>query len=206
MTPKTEKKILVLAAARSGTRYLWKCLMLAGVDIGHERWKVNGTIAPALAVDDYFYAAHWEREKSPRRRDIVVDESWHQVRHPLDVISSWETGPNLSHWHWQQKHTRVSWDERPFVRAARYWLAWNDIIDADCDTTLRYRIEDIESVWPEMMRRLGMDEELPDVARDFGKINLSRIGKTERVKARWEDLAEYEEPVRLMAKEYGYED
>jgi hypothetical protein len=204
MQSKTDKKILVLSCARSGTRALAKSLMLSGVDIGHERLKVNGTICGHLAVDDYWYSSHWRmRTGLVRRSELEFDETWHQVRHPLSVIESIETGPNLEFWHFQEKHTGVSWDDKPIERVARYWLAWNDVIESN-DIDFRFRIEDIDAAWPEMCRRFGIEAERPSVGSDYGAVPLKKL-KRERERVEWSDLGIYEEPVRLKAKEYGYE-
>jgi hypothetical protein len=208
MTPKTDRRVLVLFAARSGTRAVRQMLMLSGVDIGHERWKVNGTFCGHLAVDDYWYSDRLDpRAVGMRRKTLEVDEVWHQVRHPLRVIESLATGPPPNaFWHWQEKHTGISLDDEAVDRSSRYWLRWNQIIDADPDVCWRYRVEDIEREWPEMCQRIGIPGAVrPEVKSDFGGLPLSKL-RRERMHLEWSDLGRWEEPVRLLAKTYGYEE
>jgi hypothetical protein len=165
------KLLLVTGAARSGTLYTATALQAIGVRVGHEYTDVDGTVS-------HFFAADLEKHpnapsKAPkgrcihvgeRRRDFAFDHIWHQTRHPLRVISSLRfTGVRR-----RDLLEACGVDVRssgPTYRALRYWIEWTALADEQAEW--RYRIEDIEAVWPEMLDRLGRwPVPLPPVPRD----------------------------------------
>lgn len=194
-------RLLVTACPRSGTRYTTQILQNVGVGVCHESMGRNGTVCSFHAVDDFHSPcgrAHKER-RSIKKFDLV----WHQVRHPLRVVESIETQMSTAWWHWQEKHTGASLDERPFERSAHFWFRWNEIIENDPEVSLRYRLEAIEDSWPVMMLQLGLSEKTR-MPVGVSKI-MGCIKNPDRREVVWDDLGEWAEPVRLKAKEYGYE-
>lgn len=199
------RHLLVTGCPRSGTRYVAKHLCRsAGLNIGHEGVADDGLVCSFFAVDDYYYGgAHAKALKGgvrPRRGAITFDHVWHLVRHPLLFVESLLTGPlGIAWWHWQEKHTGVSFDMDPTERAAKFWLRWNEIVEPQAKW--RFRIEDFDQLWPNVTARLGLPpcEMTDSVAERLGQQT------TRRVSVAWEDLGDLQEPVRLKAQEYGYE-
>lgn len=197
MRPITDTRVLVTGCPRSGTRYVRQLLARAGLDIGHERVKVNGAVCSFLAVDDDDYGPNvMLRLEGQRRRDFDFDHVWHVVRHPLRVIESLETAMRREWWTWQSKHTGILPDT-PYM-GARFWLVWNERIEADPEVGMRFRVEDVP--WAEMCRRLGIEAEMPDVSP-----GASSLRGVKRLRRSWADLGPYEEPIRKKAAEYGYD-
>ena len=161
--------------------------------IEHEKMGRDGTVSSWFAVDTYYYP----RNHSGRRSDFRFGIVLHQVRHPLDVISSLETAIPASWWHWQQALTGVSKESEH--AAARFWLRWNELCE-ESGADLVYRIEDIGEVWPQLSRLIfGEERPLPPVRTDYG-----RLRRRNRKAVTWKDLGPWEEPVRKKAAEYGY--
>lgn len=161
-----------------------------------------------LAVDDWFYpnqyVFHGQR-RSVLRPDLV----WHVVRHPLAVVASISgfdsEGINPAWWAWQERHTGIS-PERPWplltvdekiALAARFYIAWNERIENDPAVSFRFRVEALPL--GEMAERLGL--ELPD------RISVPPLGARRAAgRLQWNQLGEGEEPLRKIAKRYGYEE
>lgn len=152
-----------------------------------------------MAVDDYYY---WiSGHQSHRRAHLEPDLVFHQVRHPLAAIGSLATMNKGGFWHWQEKHTGISGDMDRVVRAARFWLEWNRICEAQ-RPDFTYRIEDLP--WVELCARLGLRHQpLPGISRGLGKSS-----KAEPLS--WDELAKRTGPIgeRVMerARDYGYEE
>ena len=184
-----EKRLLVVACPRSGTRSLARSLLNAGVRCHHEVMGRDGSVSHFLAVDDYYYAGMHQEG----RRDFEFEHIWHQVRNPLHAIPSIAKHiTKRSWWHWQEKHTGVSYDETPLRRAALFWLRWNSLCN-DNDPGLTYRIED--APLDLMGKILGV--EMAPLERIRHGVAVEPIG--------WDELEELAEPIRLLAKEYGYD-
>lgn len=196
------RKLLILSAPRSGTRYAARICSKLGLNVQHERVGAGGTVSSYFVVDDYWYQGAHSRNRHERRSEFKFDHVWHQVRHPLNVIGSM-FGHNVllrNWWHWQEKHTGISFDSPPLVRAARFWIDWNEKIGAQ-NPDIRYRIEDIEFVWPELMERLGMQgTDLPPVDK--------KTNSRPHEPVTWRDLQiedrDLSDRVKRIAEKYGY--
>jgi hypothetical protein len=88
------------------------------------------------------------------------------------------------------------------IRAARFWLRWNEIIEPQAD--LRIRVEDFERRWPELMERLSLDSKgsPPDYTPKSGGKRKDEFS--------WDILRSMDpdlyDAVRTKAKEYGYDE
>lgn len=192
--------LAVMACPRSGTRFATRILRRgAGLKLTHEGDGVDGSVSCFIAVDDYWYPSNkhmaWARSRQ------AFDHFWHQVRHPVDAIPSIDTLHSL--WgHWQEKHSGVPWDDARLIRAARFWLRWNEIIEPQAD--LRIRVEDFERRWPELMERLSLDSKgsPPDYTPKSGGKRKDEFS--------WDILRSMDpdlyDAVRTKAKEYGYDE
>lgn len=176
VAPTMKCKLLVVGAPRSGTRYTARLLQSLGAKVRHENFGVEGCVSSLLTAEDFYYPFHKPIQmedgtiRIPRRSEIEWEHILHQVREPLGCISSlcYRGGPDMF-WRWQEKHSAVNGDMYPVERRAmRFWVQWNYM--AECISEATYRVEDMATVFPELLRpALGMSEEVeaPHVERQI---------------------------------------
>lgn len=217
---KYHKKLLALGCPKSGSRFLTAVLRGAGVKVGHEMFKRDGTVGMYFAVEDVWYPGkHWttdeehpvEDETKTRRSNFVFDKVFHFVRDPrmcIPSIGSTQFAP--FNWCWQERHTGISCGMYPKrLRAMKFWVAWNELIEKNEKIDLFFRVEDIDDVWPEICEQLGITDhaEVPPIPRDTGH---DETGPRENKGMTWDEMKALNEVtylrVREMAARYGYED
>lgn len=189
-------KILVTGCPRSGTRFVSRELLDAGVVARHERMGRDGIVSGLFCVDDYFYAI--DRLTIPRFRDCKFEHVYHLVRDPGEVIPSMVTNLRDNFWHWQEKHTGILGDTEPAeLKAGLFWLVWNGIVEENLPQARRIRIEDWASEWPKMANALGVEAK---------EIRSGDRFKTEHPRLDWEQITDDEvrASVQEMAHRYGY--
>ena len=208
--PIVQKKLLVTGCARSGTRYIATVLKKCGMDIGHETLGNDGIASWGMVV---------ESEKFPwglGRNGLEFEHIFHQVRDPLKSISSIYTTEGPKSWGFITSQVpEISLNDPYIVRAAKYWYYWNSMAEKLAEWT--YRVEDIDTVWDEYERRLGMQldrsivkEVTPDVNSRNGKpTRCDYISTGEPTSFSWDDLKQQLDPelyenIRSLAKKYGY--
>jgi hypothetical protein len=159
--------LLVTGCGRSGTKYTSFVLRRLGLDVPHERLGRHGVSA-------------WDAAGPARGRPygptepVRFEHVFHQVRHPLDVIPSVTTfGPES--WAYICATTPCRPDEPVLVRAARYWVAWNDRVETIA--TWRYRVEELPSVFAELCRLLGVEGRPSALGRVATDVNTRRRGR-----------------------------
>lgn len=80
---KDEYFLLVTGCAASGTTYISKLLRESGLEIGHENFLKDGISSWYMAVDSENKPPY-----GPSSKGLYFKHVFHQVRNPLDVISS----------------------------------------------------------------------------------------------------------------------
>lgn len=180
----TGKGIFIGACARSGTVYMTEVLTKIGYKIGHEVSDIDGSVGYHLAV-------------------VKPKNCFHQVRHPLKQISSM-----YDHQSWGFMDQVVEIHGHGLLGCMQYWLKWNELFEEFC--VWRYRLEQIQEVWPEFLRRIGHKyEELPDVPRNTNsrEMSLACMNK-EFHNFTWDDLYECQDVLAEKIYEksllYGY--
>jgi hypothetical protein len=145
-----KQKLLVTGCGRSGTTYMAKFLEKSGYDIHHESAGTEGCVSWPMIVN---YYSPWTQPN-----EDSFDHIFHQVRHPLDVITSWyENLKNLDRgeWNFIRKHlSQIDRSDSLIVHCAKYWYYWNLLAEEHAEW--RYRIEDFESILPEFAIRSGL--------------------------------------------------
>jgi hypothetical protein len=139
----------ILSHGRSGTLYTAKILQSIGLDFGHEKDGKDGAIGGIFFKGD---------------RDLSsYGQIFHQVRHPLNVISSSTTCKPSSFKKVFEKTGLGEMNEKdPLRRAMLSWVFYTSW--AEKHSVWRYKIEDIKTIWPELLFRMGLDKiDLPDV-------------------------------------------
>ncbi|MFI5343633.1 MAG: glycosyltransferase family 92 protein [Chlamydiales bacterium] len=196
---KNHKFLLITGCARSGTTYISKVLSHSGLEIGHERlWKDGCASWPMAVNSDY-------SPYGPPSKGIQFEHIFHQVRDPLQTISSvFSIEPQAS---WQficSMIPNISLADTKLMRAAKYWYYWNLAAERKAEWT--YRVEDIEIVWDEMCQRLNIS-----LNRDA----LATVSKTtntrgpHQIECTWKMLRnelplEFYLKIQLLAHRYGY--
>ncbi len=191
----TDYLLLIVGCGRSGTGYISTLLRECGLDIGHEVLGVDGT-------SNWF----WTFDSSINCK-YHYKHIFHQIRNPLDVISSWYNN-EIDHsyiWIFICSHVPEIDSNEPFlVRCAKYWYYWN--LAAEKKAEWSYRVEDIDAVISEFQSRLQVPlqvEKLQMVTKDYNHWQPIKN------KITWQQLkmALSEEDftnVQLLALKYGY--
>lgn len=204
----TERLLLVTGCARSGTNYISNILQKCGLDIQHEGIGADGSSSWVMTVEAT--STPW----GPARNDLKFKHIFHQVRHPLKVISSTFTTEGPKSWGYIMQHIPQITAEDPYiVRCAKYWYYWN--IKGDELAEWTYRVEDIEQVWDEFEKRLGREldrsalAEVPKTSNERKFKPPSRGNNVLEKDFTWEDLKAKLNPklyhdIRTLAKKYGY--
>lgn len=179
---KFRRKLLVLSSPAGGTRYLTLVLKNAGLEVNHEGMNRDGTVGMFFAVEDVWYPGkHWndelgyEDESLQRRSHYDFDQVWHMVRDPRHVIPSL-AAPHLAPmvWVWTERHTGISCGLFPkILRAMKFWVAWNELIEKNESIDFHFRVEDVEVRWTEIRERLGVDPDMecPKIPKNHGHID-----------------------------------
>lgn len=122
----------------------------------------------------------------------------HITRHPLDSISSLSRFNHHLFWSWQRWHTGIDYKADSLEFYAKFWMRWNEIIEAQSPFA-RLAIERPEESWPEISRVLGLGE-MPKIERD------PTWTTKDKSPVAWSDLGALEPKVREMASRFGYKE
>ncbi len=201
MNRNTKKLLLITGCARSGTSYIMKVLKKSGLIVGHESVRRDGVSSWLMAVD-----AKEVPEGEPRS-GLVFEHVFHQVRHPLKVISSLHSThrPENIVWEYIIEHTpEIDLEDPHIVKCAKYWYYWN--LKAEQEAEWTYKIEEIDLLWDEFGRRLGkkIDRDgLDSTPKDANSLGAHLCDFT------WADLKEQIDPdlfgdIQELAGKYGY--
>lgn len=178
--------LLVTGIGRSGTSYTAALATRLGRELGHEQPGFHGRV-------DWFYAA-----RSPE-----FQQTWHQVRSPESVITSWQ-GVKRKTWRWvyRQFPDMQRLEDHPVQRIMHLYYRWNLI--AEAYASWRYRIEELPTIFDEWCERLQVASNqavLEDLPRNVNhKRQQRRIG--------WDEMHETDKEmckrIKEMAFRYGY--
>lgn len=197
---KLHRFLLITGCARSGTTYISELLEYCGLDVKHELIGSDGCSSWFMCVD----ADKVPWENRPSAKYISFDHIFHQVRNPLDVISSvYATEPLKAINYFCENIPEINSNDKKLVKCAKYWYYWN--LYAEKKAEWRYQIEQIDAVLDEMGLRLG-------VALDksvLEKISRQSNHRNRQIKFTWSDLRASLPPdlfqkIQEMAVRYGY--
>jgi hypothetical protein len=199
-SPKQHRFLLITGCSRSGTTYISEVLKLSGLDIGHEFVGKDGTSSWFMCIE----ADHVPWKHRPSSIGFEFDHIFHQVRHPLKVISSvLGTEHRKAITYFSENIPEIYAKDPPLVKCAKYWYYWN--LYAEQKSEWRYQVEQIDSCLAEMGQRLGivLDKEiLTQIPRDTNH-------RKQTTNLTWAQLKE-EIPADLFSKiqemslRYGY--
>lgn len=193
-------QLLVIGCGRSGTNYLAKFLELSGYEIYHERPGNTGCVSWPMTVHSY---SPWGPTTEKTFKHL-----FHEVRHPLDVMSSWAI--NLSdltrdEWVFIRRHLpEIEITDSLLVHCAKYWYYWNLLAEKRAEW--RFQIEE----FPKLLHEFSIRSELTlnsDVLKTL-PTNFNSWAQIDR-KLTWHELheqlpEELYQNIKDMAIRYGY--
>jgi hypothetical protein len=145
--PKTEPRFVVLGTGRSGSGYISQVLTASGIKCGHESWwNPHGRRQRGLVGDSSWCALaliDWKK---------YTGQVFHQVRHPLDVISSYVYRQSFTSPFAKIKLPLLAVDPGgdPLRYGCRIWL---DLNRRSAELTdFRWQVERVDSA---LVRRIG---------------------------------------------------
>ena len=195
------KLLLIVGCGRSGTTFMAQFLKASGLQVEHEAPGADGCVSWPMVVNMY-NPFGWPAD------NVKFHHIFHQVRNPLDVITSFYINlPELNRHEWgfiRSQIPEINPDDPLLVQCAKYWYYWN--LKAEYMAEWTYRIENLENVLPEFQSRLNVQ---------FDQENLHRIPNTINhwtpidYTFTWEDLQstlprDLFTDIEAMAKRYGY--
>lgn len=169
------RTVLITGATRSGTTYTAKLFHKAGFDLRHEEVGELGSVSGLFVVDapDYTVVpAKWGlpiRHASGRRGDFSFDHVFHQTRHPLKVIASQAKNYNRESKSWYHRVGIAPRTTKPnLIHATLVYLRMTTLADEQAE--YRYKVEDMEEVWPLLLAELDLPYvQMPELRTDVNK-------------------------------------
>ena len=199
---KNHRTLLVVGCARSGTTYISKVLKKSGLRIGHEHLSRDGISTCELCDSG---KKSWKGRWGFCPEKIHFAHIFHQVRDPLNVISSTYVTEDLNSWVFIMKYVpEILMQDSHLVKCAKYWYYWNLKLEKMAEWT--YRLEDLDQRWGEFEERLGRKVERSAIEETPTNTNGR---KTVTRQFTWDDLQreldpELYEKIRQLATRYGY--
>jgi hypothetical protein len=180
--------LAITGCGRSGTVYTSKLLQSCGIMVGHEQMARDGIVSWWIA-GDYWTPKGESWQEVLEFTPIVL----HQVRNPLDCISSITTIKPKS-WQYIGKHIPLTNDV--LKNAMAYYLFWN--IRAQERACFSYQIEHMGDHWVTIMKLAGYSpRQMP--------IHQSNINSREHKRYTWKDLKRCDPSLCEQIREYAHQ-
>ena len=156
-----QRLFLITGCARSGTTFMARVLNRCGLDVGHEGVGGTGTVSWTMAVESSCTPF------GPPYKKGNFKHIFHQVRHPLDTISSVYANEPQESWEFIYRHLpQISPEDSKLEKCVKYWIYWNQQAEAKAEMT--YQVENLKKALKKIGKRLGV--ELPrTLARKISK-------------------------------------
>lgn len=189
--------IVIVGCGRSGTTYTSKLFLSYGYKIGHERLLIHGISSWLLLAKSK--QVIW----GPSMEEIKVLNLpiVHQIRHPLQVVSSLQSSSSISMRFIQIELDLIDTSSHLFI-AMNYWYYWN--IRAEGVAQYTYRVEDLDDAIAELFKIGGFT--IKSRQWNEPKKNTNTRKHTDLT---WEDLEredkELTKKIKELATKYGYD-
>lgn len=208
-----KRKLLIVACARSGTRYISHVWRQVGLDVQHEATGADGTSSWYFAApnSDLVPPPHkvWENGKHRhydgiKRQDVLYEHVFHQIRHPLKTMGSVIKIVGAPDWEYVRHHLKIALPKSRLGKAAIYWLRWNALCESVAEYS--YRVEDIDRVWSRMLSTVDLP---PRVVPPVSRTLHSQHGYRKAEVVTWADVIRFSPVIaaqcQRQAARYGYE-
>lgn len=184
---KLESKFIILGCPRSGTSFISKFLSYNGFKVGHEKLEKDGISSWCLVSggDNVCYG--------PSYNEVIKklgnnSEIYHQVRNPIDTISSITTIQDKS-FQFASKFIPINSYDSLILKSMKFWFYWNEL--SENFTKKRYRVEDTN-----------------EYVKNFKLLDEKKINSRSHVNLNWGDIEkenfELSEKIKNMSIRYGY--
>jgi hypothetical protein len=198
---------MIIGCGRSGTRFINELFEANGLHIGHEQMGKDGIVSWTLVPDTDKRAwmpsipkgKLWVpsfKELAPLNLPIV-----HQVRHPLEVVSSMQTAKRRDWW-FISRFLDIEKRDSPVLKNMKYWYHWNRMAETKASHT--YRIEDIENEFDHLCHIAGFP-----IRSQFNFGVQKNVNARKHVDVTWDDLRDEDKElarsIRELAGRYGYD-
>lgn len=189
---KPELRLLIIGCPRSGTKYAAAYFQKIGHDIGHERVGKDGVSSWMFAATDNTYPWGVGKKTDYNFKMIV-----HQIRHPLQVISSLSTIHNIS-WKFIAKHINLNPELNDIQKRMKMWIEWNKLCESQ--TNFRYRIENFDQAVQRICNNLHISYKPAKIVKNLNARNHIDLSWKQLVDA---DKQLCKEIISMMSR-YGY--
>lgn len=170
MSAKICKKILITGCARSGTKYSSVLLRKIGIEVFHEIKMGNDGISSWL-----FGVKNKQTPWGPPTNAFEFENIVHLTRNPLCAIPSITT-LNKESWEYIANNTPISNSEPIILRAAKYWLYWNEIIEQKAN--LRIKIENMPQDVKVISEKINKSVDLSKIDQVPVDLSTRKYGRT----------------------------
>ena len=192
------KKLIIIGCGRSGTTYTSQLLKKNGYDVGHEVIGANGISSWYLVSDKQFHLETPGFDFFKNYEFTVV----HQVRNPLDSISSMLTAQNYS-WDFIDKELSLNMrKESILLQSMKYWFYWNKAAQKKAVWT--YKIEELDENLSKLLSIAKFKTKKIKYVDSVSKKTNSRKHRS----LSWQDLEDEDlnltHNIKELAREYGY--
>lgn len=194
---------VIVSTGRAGSTYTAHLLKQAGLKCSHEMFFTPAGFYRNLRYDgDSSWLAVPYLECDPRLAESVV----HQVRNPLDVVSSlygigfFEPDNNNPFARFVRENFRVT--GKPLLDCVRFWTEWNSRCEAVADKT--YLFEELLEDPSVVFSSLGL--RLDDEARNrLAVVGKQKVNARRRVEISLDEIPEGVEKKEMLelANKYG---
>ena len=136
-----KRQILITGVQRSGTHFTWEMLARLGIHVHHEGLGPAGSVSWLFTWKRASYVINNPASLDSRRHRFCV--VFHQVRHPLRVISSVvkATQHHDRFWNWlYSAEPGIDRAKPAIIRAAQLWLLQNKRLEEVADA--RFLVEE----------------------------------------------------------------
>lgn len=193
--------LYVVGCGRSGTKHTVALLNQLGVMVNHESLGPDGEVGWRGLLKIL------NGELAPGSHTII-----HQVRNPLETISSLRTNTLLNS---VSRHfptrSQLRTPEGKLHRCMEYWYHWNLLAEKSSQWT--FRIETLSSNFEQFCQQVGLEKQPPLYPTVSATLNTRRTARFAAFQAEplsWSQLRAIDEElcdnIIALARRYGYEE
>ena len=141
------KKYIILSCPRSGTSYASRFF-----NIGHEKLDkdLTGIASWCLAATDIQGTLYGPPLARVKRRLGKEAKVYHQVRHPIKTISSFNSLSDRT-WRYLTGSLKLNKNDSKIINGMKIWIKWNKQCESLVSAPATYQVENIEKCFPDIV-------------------------------------------------------